>query len=240
MIGRHHYMCALIVAVCSINASAASADPAAGDHVRFSLATASDKEAWQEPGFRLGLGFAYGRLAGLDGAPSGRLLGPLLRMGMRLDGRWSLMSTLEYAGASPRGADGLEGLRFAGTLEPTLHLSNHVSVAVGLGFAGFLDSNGNRHGPDPDFDFYSSRTYPDARVPLASCTGSGAAAIARIDWMMVLGSHSSTGVALEVDGQWTHCTDGFGDSDPDTAEPIELHQFWPHAGVTASWVVLWR
>ena len=52
---------------------------------RFSLPTQSDRDAWLRGGFRLSLGLTYGRLVGLEGAPSGRLLGPTVRVGLRLD-----------------------------------------------------------------------------------------------------------------------------------------------------------
>src|SRR6185312_7739021 len=53
--------------------------------VKLSLPTEADRVAWTQPGFRLALGMAYGRVQGLRGAPSGRLLGPLLHAGLRLD-----------------------------------------------------------------------------------------------------------------------------------------------------------
>src|ERR1041385_2469165 len=85
---------------------------------KLSLPTEADREAWTRPGFRLELGLTYGRLEGLRGAPSGRLLGPTLRAGLRLDRDWSLITSFEYASA--RGSHGgLQGLRFAGTLDPT-------------------------------------------------------------------------------------------------------------------------
>ena len=63
---------------------------------RLSLPTEADRVAWRRPGFRLGLGFAYGELAGLGGAPSGRLIGAKLRAGLRLDEGWSLAASFEY------------------------------------------------------------------------------------------------------------------------------------------------
>src|SRR5690242_19926676 len=52
---------------------------------KLSLPTEADRAAWTRPGFRLELGLTYGYLHGLRGAPSGRLLGPKLRFGLRLD-----------------------------------------------------------------------------------------------------------------------------------------------------------
>ena len=100
--------------------AATAVKPGAADddgEPRLSLPTQADRAAWQTSGFRLGLGLIYGRLVGLRGAPSGRLLGPIVRVGLRLDDSWSILASFQYAAASQPG--GLSGLRFAGTLDPT-------------------------------------------------------------------------------------------------------------------------
>lgn len=217
----------------------AFAKPAAADSAKSSLRTESDEELWRAPGFRLGLGLLYGQLAGREGAPSGRLFGPILRVGVRLDRDWSLMSTFQYASASAE--DGLRGLRFAGTVEPTLHLSDQVSVALGLGFGGIVEDEYSRVAPEPrPFDLETSYTFPDAGTPLRSCSGIGVAALARIDWMMMLGDSSKMGAALQVNGQWTRCTDDASDFNDNTGELLVVQQYWPHVGGAVSWVVLWR
>src|SRR5438046_1672626 len=68
-------------------APATTAAPAKDDEgpPRLSLPTESDRDAWLRGGFRLSLGMVYGRLVGLEGAPSGRLLGATVRLGLRLD-----------------------------------------------------------------------------------------------------------------------------------------------------------
>src|SRR5262249_40391335 len=104
---------------------------------RLSLATEADREAWKRSGFRLGIGFIYRRMEGVGGAPSGRLLGPTLRVGLRLDAAWSVMASFQYAGASAAG--GLAGLRFAGTIDPTWHVTRNLSLAVGFGFGGIVE-----------------------------------------------------------------------------------------------------
>jgi len=219
-------------------AAAADGDDEDGP-VRFSLATDSERDAWAKPGFRVQLGLVYGQFVGLGGAPSGRLLGPILRLGVRLDEDWSLLASLQYASASQSG--GLSGLRFAGTLEPTWHVTRNLSLAVGLGFGGIVEGRTGRPDPDPlPSTLDTSYTFPDASTPVASCSGVGVAGLARVDWMMVLGRRSSTGVALEFDGQWTGCVDDTRRFEPDTAQSIVRRQFWPHVGVTLAWVVAWR
>jgi hypothetical protein len=207
---------------------------------RLSLPTESDREAWKRPGFRLGLGLTYGHLWGLGGAPSGRLLGPLIRFGIRLDGDWSILVSFQYASASGPGT-GLGGLRFAGTIDPTWHATRHLSLALGVGFGGFVDSNPQRAEPTPlPSTIDSSYTFPNASQPLPSCNGEGVAGLARADWTIVLGSRASTSLGLEAIGQWTGCVDDTGRVEPDTGQAIVRRQWWPHVGVTGTWSVMWR
>ncbi len=203
--------------------------------------TQTKAEAWKSPGFRLSLGFGYGRLVGLGGAPSGRLLGPMMRAGIRLDEHWSLLGSFQYLSASADG--GLSGLRYTGLLEPTLHVTDNLSVGVGLGFGGIVEGGfTGRFDPDepPSSTLTDSYTFPDASMPLAECSGGGVAARVRADWMFLLGRHTAMGLALELDAQWTGCVDDTGRVEDDTAEPIVRRQFWPHVGGTISWLVKWR
>jgi hypothetical protein len=206
---------------------------------RLSLPTQADRLAWQNSGFRLGLGLVYGQLVGLRGAPSGRLIGPTIRVGLRLDERWSVTSSFEYASASKSG--GLSGLRFAGTIDPTWHVTPSLSLAVGFGFGGIVEGRTGRKDADPlPSTIDTSYTFPDARTPIASCSGVGAAGLARLEWSYVLGPRAQTGVALEVIGQWTGCVDDTNRVEPDTGTAIVRRQWWPHTGVTLGWGILWR
>jgi hypothetical protein len=205
---------------------------------KLSLATEVDRVAWQKTGFRLGLALAYGRFDGIHGAPSGRLLGAVLHAGLRLDPQWSLMSTFQYASAYER--HGLNGLRFAGTIDPTWHPSPSFALALGVGFGGIVEGRTGRVDMTPmDLSTDVSYTYPSPTPSLTSCSGVGAAGLARAEWMYVLGPRSATTVALEVLGQYTACVQKIG-LEPDTARPIERRQYWPHAGFTLSWGVTWR
>lgn len=221
-----------------------AASPAASDDddgpARLSLPTEADRAAWQRTGFRLGLAVSYGWLAGVDGAPSGRLLGGALRVGLRLDRDWSLLATMQYQAASATG--GLAGLRFAGTIEPTWHVTPSVSVALGVGFGGIVEGRGTgRADVDPlGSTLDTSYTFPDASTPLPRCSGVGAAALVRGEWSYVLGPRTATAVALELDGQYTRCVDATGRVEPDTARPIERRQYWPHAGAALTWGITWR
>jgi hypothetical protein len=222
------------------DASASAAKPADDDgEPRLSLPTQADRDAWRNSGFRLGLGLVYGRLAGLRGAPSGRLIGPTVRVGLRLDQSWSVLASFQYAAASQPG--GLSGLRFAGTLDPTWHVTPSISLAVGLGFGGIVEGRTGRMDADPlPSTLDTSYTFPDARHPVASCSGVGVAGLARAEWAYVLGPRAQTSVALEVIGQWTGCVDDTNRVEPDTGIAIVRRQFWPHTGATLAWGIAWR
>ena len=207
---------------------------------KLSLPTEADRLAWQRPGFRLGLGFGYGELHGLRGAPSGRLLGPTLRVGLRLDADWSLVASFQYASASR--TNGLSGLRFGGTLDPTWHVTPSLSVALGLGFGGIVEGGGAREMDAAPFldELESSYTFADTSSPIASCSGVGVAALARGEYALVLGPRAELTVAAELIGQWTGCVDDTGLVEPDTGQAIERHQWWPHVGGSLTVGFAWR
>ena len=224
-----------------VAAPAAPYVPDDGDGpVRLSLATESDAVAWTQSGFRLELGLAYGQIRGQGGAPDGRLLGPLLRLGARVSPEWSLLTTFVYESASAEG--GLSGLRYGGTLEPTWHATANLELGLGLGFGGVVEGRTLR--PDPDAaqraSLNNSYTFPDARPPLSSCSGVGAVAVFRARWAWLLGPRAQMGPTLEVFEQYTACIDDTGRVEPDTARPIVRRQWWPHLGGTLSWGFMWR
>ena len=204
---------------------------------RLSLPTESDRALWKKSGFRMGLGLVYGRFYGIGGPPDAHLIGPTIRVGLRLDEDWSLMGSLQYLYAS----GGMKGLRFAGTIEPTWHATQHLSLALGLGFGGILETGSSRPNPDPQSStLTSSYTFPNASPPIPNCNGVGVAGLARAEWMVVMGPRSATGLAFEMDGQWTGCVDDSGRLEPDTATPIVRRQWWPHLGGSLIWGILWR
>jgi len=219
-------------------ATAANPDDAEGEP-KLSLPTEADRDAWRRTGFRMGLAIAYGQLVGLEGAPSGRLLGFLLRLGVRLDGDWSLLGSFQYDRASS--ISGISGLRFAGTLDPTWHVTNHLSLAVGLGFGGIVEGSTNRPEISPDpASLMTSYTLPSPNPPLPTCSGVGLAGLARAEWTVVLGPRSTTVFALEAVGQWTGCVDDTGHPDQFTGQAVVRRQWWPHTGGTFQWGFMWR
>jgi len=205
---------------------------------KLSLPTESDRVAWTKSGFRLGLGLDYGRFDGLRGAPSGRLLGPFLHAGLRLDHDWSLLASFAYESAS--GANGgLSGLRFSGTIDPTWQVTRALSLAFGFGFGGIVEGKGARTDNAP-MNNDVSITIPSANPPVGSCSGVGATGLVRAAYSWVLGPRTSTDVEVEVLGQYTSCIDKTGFLEPDSAQPIQRTQYWPHVGFTVGWGFMWR
>ena len=206
---------------------------------KLSLPTEADRKAWQRAGFRLQLGGGIGELVGLRGAPSGRLYAANLRAGLRLDAKWSLMASFQYALATRTG--GIEGLRFAGTIDPTYHVTPNLAVASGFGFGGIVEGTTSRADAMPvPSSIESSYTFPDASTPLAKCSGVGAAALARAEYSYVLGPRMAGVIAIEAVGQWTGCVDDTGRVEPDTGKAIVRRQWWPHTGATLSVGFAWR
>lgn len=206
---------------------------------KLSLPTEADRQAWTRPGFRLGLSASYGELVGLRGAPDGTLYAANLRAGLRLDAKWSLMASFQYALASS--SDGLAGLRFAGTIDPALNVTRNLTVALGFGFGGIVEGTTSRKDPMPlPSTLETSYTFPDASTPLPSCSGVGAAALARAEYSYVLGPRMAATIGLEIVGQWTGCVDDTGRVEPDSGKAIVRRQWWPHTGATFSVGFAWR
>lgn len=206
---------------------------------RLSLPTEADRDAWTRPGFRFGLGVAYGKLDGLDGAPGGRLVGAVVRAGLRLDREWSLLLSFNYALASA--THELSGLRFSGTLDPTWHVTRNLSVSVGFGFGGIVEGTPDRADVAPlPSTIESSYTFPDASMPLPSCSGVGGAGLVRVEWAQVIGPRAALTFAIEGIAQATECIDDTGRIEPDTARPIERRQLWSHFGGQLALGVTWR
>ncbi|MFZ4578723.1 MAG: hypothetical protein ACOYOB_10055 [Myxococcota bacterium] len=218
--------------------TAGTAEPDDKIEFRLSLPTEADTAAWRKPGFRLQLGYGYGRLFGIGGPPDGSTHSAIVRVGGRLDDDWSLYTTFQYGAA----LGGLSGARFSGTLDPTWHVSDRWRLAIGMGFGGLVEGRTGRDDPDAEQaqSLVESYTFPNARRPLAACVGIGTAGLVRVGWTAVLGALSSTELSLQVDGQWTGCEQSLGRVEPDTAEPIVRRQWWPHVGASLAWLVGWR
>lgn len=224
----------------SASAHAAPATDEEEGEPKLSLPTEADRLAWRRSGFRLGLGAAYGHLAGLRGAPSARLLAAKLYVGLRLDAEWSLVASFEYARAQKTG--GIRGLRFLGTLDPTWHVSPSLAVALGFGFGGIVEGSDTGR---PDAEPFASTietsyTFPDASTPIARCSGIGPAGLARVEWGVVLGPRSRFTLTAEASGQWTGCVHDSNRLEPDTGKAIVRHQWWPLAGFTLAAGFAWR
>lgn len=206
---------------------------------RVSLPTEADRQAWVRSGFRLALAAGYGELVGLGGAPSGRLFAAKLRVGLRLDATWSALASFEYALASRAG--GLSGLRFAGTIDPTWHVTRNLALSVGFGFGGIVEASTGREDSEPFAStLETSYTFPDASPPIANCSGVGVAGLARAEWGYVIGPRAQLGVSLEAIGQWTGCVHDTNRFEPDTGQAIVRRQWWPHAGATIAVGMTWR
>ncbi len=244
---------AMPAAVTEAVASAAKPTAESDDdalEIKLSLPTESDRMAWKNPGFRILLGWDYGWMHGLSGAPGGRGNGVVIRFGSRLDQDWSLMLNFAYGSIGAASASGtygtpstgLSGLRFMGTLDPTLHVTDHLQLAMGFGFAGITEGRSGRTEPAAEQlnTLVSSFTLPKAYPPVASCSGVGVGSLLRAEYLFVLGPMLTSGATLQVDGQWTGCVQTTRSVDSDTAQPVTRRQWWPHVGGSLGWVVGWR
>ena len=205
---------------------------------KLSLPTVADKEAWQQAGFRLQLGYAYGHLMGVNGSPGGVTHAAVIRAGARLDEQWSLLSTLNYSGAS----QDMVGLRFLGTLDPTWHVTERFSIAVGAGFGGIVEGFADREDEEIELNdaLVASYTHVGNDSLLPACVGVGAAALVRVAFDLVIGPTASYGWFFQGDGTYTKCEMSLGRVDPDTARPLVRRQYWGTYGANLGMMVTWR
>lgn len=209
---------------------------------KLSLPTEQDAAAWQQPGFRLQMGTGFGILSGIDGTPGSKNIPILVRIGARLDRDWSLFGSFQFAVAGWRKNGDLSGLRFAGTIDPTWHITDHLDVAAGFGFGGLVEGSTGRSDPNAEqrAALVASYTFASARTPMVACSGVGVAGLLRATYMWVLGPLSATGFAAQADGQWTACVENVGRVEPDTAQSIVRRQWWSNAGGSLTWLISWR
>jgi hypothetical protein len=211
------------------------------------------EDAWSEPGFRLQVGLGYSAVVGVPSAA--HLIGPdtLVLAGFRLvpwtgQGQrpwlyWGLNAAIRFQGLH----DLFTGMRWAVTIEPTLHLGAHAAVGLGLGYAGLFGNKPQKTAalattaaPDPgriDLD----QTGPMTRDPLGACEGDGMIAVLRGSYLFIVGDLFATGPMLHLDTQLTHCVDpNAASSYAGVASVAVPEAWWWHVGIGLSWVAAWR
>ena len=207
---------------------------------KLSLPTEADRVAWQQPGFRLGLGVAYGRLR----RPARRAEWPAPRCAaarwLAARCRWSLIASFQYASASGRRR--ASGLRFAGTLDPTWHVTPSFSLAVGFGFGGIVEgrTSASRCQPAGRARRHRATRSPNAHTPLPSCSGVGVAGLARAEYAWVLGPRSQTWWRSRSIGQYTGCVETPGASSPTPRQSDRAPPVLGAPGVRLAVGIAWR
>ncbi|MCC7383041.1 MAG: hypothetical protein IT384_14480 [Deltaproteobacteria bacterium] len=212
-----------------------AAIPGEPPEAQTSLATESDDVAWLAPGLRVALGYDFDALFGVGGTPSGGVHSVLLRVGARLDDRWSLLSTLRYGVRFGESS----AMRYSTTVEPTLDLLEHLTLSLGLGLGGFVVPDTGEPTPDP-VGLLNTLTLPDSDPLLGRCIGAGVIALIRLEYTFVVGPSSAMGPSLHADAQWTGCSESLGRTNVDTGEAIKLRQYWEHYSAGVGWIFWWR
>ncbi len=200
---------------------------------KLSLPTASDYEAWEDPGLRLTLGYVHTRLHGMKVARDSAGNGLELRMGVQLSELWSLHAQLRYSFAT------INGVVFTGTIQPTFHVVGGLSVSLGLGMTVFVLPE-DELAPEPEVDIVASRSYPSDQRIISACTGAGLIAQARAQYLFVIASAWASGPVLQVGLSRTGCQQSLSAVDIDTGESIVLKQFWTHFSWSLGWLLAWR
>ena len=113
------------------------------------------------------------------------------------------------------------GLRFAGTLEPTWHVTPQLSLAVGIGFGGIVEGSTSRADPTPlpqharHVVHLPGRAARRCRAATASAWRASRAPSGR----SCSARARRRGFAVEFDGQWTGCVERHRRSSPTPPSP---------------------
>lgn len=219
---------------------------------RDSLSTETPRQAWLGPGFRLGIGFAYNGMMGVDKSPNWGAYEVWIEPQYRIDPRWALGLGLAYGFAQGN----VTGISWRVMADTTYQPIRGVMLQLGLGLAGLNIQR--RNVPSlvvPNTDVASSGdgnttpaipstyTSTDDRVILKDCDGTGVAARAGLGYAFVVAGYFSTGPTVQLYGQWVRCGQGVtgdADTDPVTGRPLEIRQWWKQWGWSAGWMFSWR
>jgi len=187
-------------------------------------------ESWAEPGFRVQLKVGTERLSPLDDEPSGGGLSLTAEPGVRLSRYWSLSAALRYTVLNGSST----GLRWSTTADVSFHPVGGLFLSVGAGYAGLMMQSNEWFGS------------------FASCTGSGAAVLGRIGYLIPLGELFATGPVIQTDAQWVRCGQSDVESIPAIPEPgfeevpfpspsrTPASRTWRHRSLHFSWSLAWR
>lgn len=206
--------------------------------VRLSLPTEDDFEAWAKPGFQLQLGYAYGSFSGKSPEAPFNAHSVTLRPSVRIDRHWSLAGSFAYAVA----LGDLEGIRFGATLETVFHPLRALGLAVGLGYGGLVGDRPPTSSPEGEFFNAGQESVGRTLVggeKMFGCEGGGLVALARVEYLFVVGPLFATGPYLAADVQRTRCEESRG-TDPETGEPVAFVQWWLQGAWSAGWWLAWR
>ena len=224
---------------------AAAPLPAGGDdegEPKLSLPTEADRDAWlRERLSAWGSASSTANLVGLEGAPSGRL-----RWRDRCASACASMPTGRcWRRSSTRCASspgGLDGLRFAGTIDPDLARD---APSVARGRLRLRRHRRGEHRParrDAAAE-HAQHVVHASRARARRCRAAAASAspaLARAEWTVVLGPRAATSFASRRWASGPAASPTPGNVEADTGQAIVRRQWWPHAGATVGWGITWR
>ncbi|HEY0707674.1 MAG TPA: hypothetical protein VGG33_12805 [Polyangia bacterium] len=203
------------------------------DNVRLSLPTEDDARAWTRPGFRIQLGYAFGRLYGQGPAWSFPSHALLVRPALRLSSAAAVGVTLLY-GSGPR------GLRWSVTPELTFHPWRGLALSAGAGFGGFEISDPNAPLGRLDRQTLMTSRELTRDEGLRGCSGMALSSVGRAEYLFVAGPLFASGPFLQAGLQWTECRETLELTEASAGRAVVLSQRWRHWGANGGWWFTWR
>jgi hypothetical protein len=203
--------------------------------------------AWRSEGLRVELGYGLVWLTGADPVWPALAHAFHLRPELRIDEQWAIGLGASYGLASVSSGPGLGagGIRWAVDIEPSFTLWRQLALKIGVGWGGLILSDENfergillpgtiESGPNAQ----PSRNLVEGEQ-LQNCSGMGPVALARIEYLFLIGPLAATGPFAEAGVQWTECSWSFG-FNSETGEPVQYTQWWQHRTFSVGWSIAWR
>ena len=199
--------------------------------------TLPPREAWQEPGLRVFLGYRFGSSIGMNNPLSSLTHEFQLDVGAQLSRHWALMLELRYGSVGYSG----RGLIYSGLARAEYHFDSGLFAGAGIGLTGLFIPTVEA-GSIPDFasELEASYTQPNTEQLVTQCTGNGLGGQALIGYRIFGTSMFVVDFRLMGEIRQTMCFDDLDRENPETGEAIGIRQLWRFAGVSGAFLLGFR
>lgn len=202
------------------------------------------KEAWQQPGFRIFLGYQRSIGPGLNIDLSSDAQELEIVTGARLSSHWALMVQFRYGLINMKNDETTyDGFSYSGIVRAEYHFHAGPFLGFGLGFAGLGIDQSSSFGVAPSEQFNDlPATYTQLTTnPLVtSCTGTGLASQVLAGHRFFMNPMFAIGIQASAEYRQVMCFEDLGPENPLTGDPIGIRQLWDLGQASLALVIGFR